>query len=391
MTTDSPEFSRMRRTALAGAGGAFAVAAALCAWQPQALAPAWRFAVFACVGPGLGSLVFFLIHQLTGGEWGRVLQRFLLAGVALLPWLWLLVMPLLFFSTGRENASEDRGWMGPLGLFVRSAAYGAGWFLLSWGARRAARRGSGGALGPAGLIGVVFMTHLLVSDWLSALDPHWPSTAFPLIWLTGQAVAGLAVAVIAAVLAGADPARALESPARRLGIDWGTLLFTAAMFWCYVAFAQFLIIWSGNLPVETRWFSRRLLGPWRFVPALLLILHFAAPLVMLLSRRAKQNRRALIAIALVLLAAQSLHTAWIILPAFPDAPWTTPWVGLLLAAGIGGIAGVRYLTLANRGVGSADRPEGERVDAAAPRDVADLRDGRSRATHWGQRVPPQES
>jgi hypothetical protein len=238
------------------------------------------------------------------------------------------------------------------------------------------------------LIVVLFMTHLLVGDWLSALDPRWPSTAFPLVWLTGQAVAGFAVAVIAALMAGADPARMLGGAGRRLGIDWGTLLFTAAMMWCYVAFAQFLIIWSGNLPVETSWFARRLEGAWRFVPALLLVLHFAVPLVVLLSRRAKQNRRMLLAAALVLFGAQLLHTAWIILPGFSDTPRVTPWLALLLAVGIGGIAGARYLALAER-----DRAlfEVERVDPNALGDIADVRDGRRQTTRWGQRVPPGEA
>ena len=376
MTTPAPEFSSPRRAATVVAGGALAIAAALGTWQPQALAPAWRFAVFAGVGPAVGSLVFFLIHELTGGEWGRVLQRFLLAGVALLPWLWLLVAPLLLVS-GQHAWPQDRGWMGPLAMGARSVAYGAAWFLFSRAARRAARRGRGGALGPGGLIGAVFMGHLLVSDWLSALDPRWPSTAFPLVWLTGQAVAGLAVAVSAAVLTGADPAQVIGSPGRRLGIDWGTLLFTAAMFWCYVAFAQFLIIWSGNLPVETGWFSRRLFGGWRFVPAVLLILDFAVPLVVLLSRRAKQSRRMLVAVALVLLLAQTLHTAWIILPAFPDAPGITPWLGLLLAAGVGGLAGVRYLVLAERWRGLG---EVRSVVPDAPGGAADLGEERSITT-----------
>jgi hypothetical protein len=390
MTTDRPRTSARRRATLVAAGGALVVGLGLGAGQPQALAAAWRFAVFACVGPAVGSLVFFLIYQMTGGEWGRVLLRFLLAGTALLPWLWLLVLPLLVTSGAHAALAANPGWASPAAVAVRSVVYGAGWFLLAGGARRTAQRlggGSGGALGPAGLIAVVFMTHLLAGDWLSALDPRWLSTAFPLVWLIGQAVAGLAVAVIAAVMAGADPARVLGSPGRRLGIDWGTLLFTAAMMWCYVAFAQFLIIWSGNLPVETSWFARRLQGPWRFVPALLLVLDFAMPLGVLLSRRAKQNRRMLLATAVVLLGAQTLHSAWIILPGDSTMPGMTPWLGLLLAAGLAGVVGVRYLALAER---ECSWLEVERVDPNAPGDAADLGDGRSRTTRWGQRMPPGE-
>ena len=32
------------------------------------------------------------------------------------------------------------------------------------------------------------------------------------------------------------------------------------MLWAYMAFSQFLIIWSGNLPEEIPWYLRRLDG-----------------------------------------------------------------------------------------------------------------------------------
>src|SRR5437763_78365 len=55
-------------------------------------------------------------------------------------------------------------------------------------------------LGPVGLIVLVFLLHLLAEDWLSALQPGWHSTAFPLVWMTGQALAGLACAVFFALM-----------------------------------------------------------------------------------------------------------------------------------------------------------------------------------------------
>jgi hypothetical protein len=327
-------------------------AAALVGWRfPEAFAPAWRCAVFMCLGPALGSLVFVLIHQLTGGEWGRALRPYLLGGVRLLPWMWLLLLPLLVSAMLAPSPLEWWRYGAPMAFALRAVGYGTVFWFLSHAVARAWPRGEPverlAWVGPAGLIAVLFMTHLLATDWLAALDPHWISTAFPVVWLIGQAVAGLALAVIVGTWAGADPARSLGNK-RTLGIDWGTLLFATAMLWCYVAFAQFLIVWSGNIPVEAAWYARRLEGAWRFLPLVLLVLHFIAPLIVLLSRRAKQNRRALVTVAALLLGAQTLQTAWMILPAFPQAPGALPWLALILALALGGLFANRYLAFAGK-------------------------------------------
>jgi hypothetical protein len=84
------------------------------------------------------------------------------------------------------------------------------------------------------------------------------------------------------------------------------------------------------------------------VPLVLLLLNFIAPLIVLLSRRAKQNRGALVAVAALLLGAQTLQTAWMILPAFPGAPAALPGLTLLLLLGLGGLFVNRYLNFAVR-------------------------------------------
>jgi uncharacterized membrane protein YhaH (DUF805 family) len=99
------------------------------------------------------------------------------------------------------------------------------------------------------------------------------------------------------------------------------------MTWCYVEFAQFLIVWSGNVPSETDWFARRINGGWLWVPAALLGVQFLVPLIVLTSRRAKETRRGLAVASVALLVAHGLNLAWIVLPGSVDAGG----VGLVLA------------------------------------------------------------
>ena len=44
--------------------------------------------------------------------------------------------------------------------------------------------------------------------------------------------------------------------------DLGKLAFAFVMLNIYLAFSQFLIIWSGNLPEEIPWYLDRIRGGW---------------------------------------------------------------------------------------------------------------------------------
>jgi hypothetical protein len=352
------------------------VIAAICGFlTPAAVVPAWRLAVFACLQPALGSLIFVLIFRLTGGQWMEGLAPFLTAGARMLPWIWLLALPLLFFPiAARATATGDPAPRGssaasvvapavatrttadsssaaehpppsdvrlkwyfsrPM-LVLRALFYAGAFFLLAAGASRTMRERGAQTLrwfGPVGLIGLVFMLHLLATDWIVRLEPGWYSTGFPLVWITGQALAGFAAATAAALWAGADPAT-VGSSGRRRGFDWGNLLLAAVMAWTYVAFVQWLIIWSGNLPAETSWYRHRSHGGWQWVVVALGVLEFGAPFMLLLSRGLKSRRLALAAIATLLLAGQLAYTIWLIVPAAPPATGVA-WglaVALLVAA-----------------------------------------------------------
>ncbi len=69
------------------------------------------------------------------------------------------------------------------------------------------------------------------------------------------------------------------------------------MFWAYIAFSQFLIIWSGNLPEEIPWYVHRTQGGWQWIGLLLLVLHFAGPFFLLLSRQVEHQVQGLTRVA----------------------------------------------------------------------------------------------
>src|SRR5207249_8022699 len=81
--------------------------------------------------------------------------------------------------------------------------------------------------------------------------------------------------------------------------DLGKLCFGFTVFWAYLMWAQFLVIWYGNLPEETYFIFYRLIGPWRPVGVWVFLLVFVIPFVGLLGVRPKTYPTASLAFALV--------------------------------------------------------------------------------------------
>jgi hypothetical protein len=69
--------------------------------------------------------------------------------------------------------------------------------------------------------------------------------------------------------------------------DIGKLCFAFTAFWGYITFAQYLVIWYGNVGEETHFFRLRLMPPWNVTTILAGMLAFTAPFFGLLSVKAK--------------------------------------------------------------------------------------------------------
>jgi hypothetical protein len=346
MSPANPSTLRLERRGLGLAAAFGLVGAAVACLTPAWISLAYRLAVFACLTPSIGCLVLVLIHRITGGQWAADLAPFLRAGASLLPWIWLFAFPLLVLSPalGGPTHAARASWAydGVPMVAVRAVVYAGLFFGLRWatadgmGLERQPARNPRPWVGPVGLIVLFFLLTLLADDWLESLEPGWHSTAFPVVWIAGGVVFALALALLAGLWSGARPE--VEGGARRaLGLDWGNLLLASMVFWAYVSFAQFLIIWAGNLPEETSWYLRREHGLWKCLVPAVAIFGFALPFFLLLSRRLKTTASGLAWVSALLVASQLVYTAWVILPA-----GGRPSVGALVLAGsfLAGGAGI---------------------------------------------------
>src|SRR5207245_8341827 len=130
-------------------------------------------------------------------------------------------------------------------------------------------------------------------DWVMSLEPDWSCTVFGALVAAGHLVAALAFAIaVASWLPTTRLLAELGSPVKEEPDSWndlGNLLLAFVMVWTYLAFSQFLIIWSGNLPEEIEWYQHRSAGGWEWIAWLLIVCNFALPFLALLMRDIKRR------------------------------------------------------------------------------------------------------
>src|SRR5690606_35799119 len=124
-------------------------------------------------------------------------------------------------------------------------------------------------------------------DWIMSLEPEWFSTIYGLLFLVCGGLSALAIIVLATRRLSAEkPLVDLLLP--KHFHDWGNLILAFVLLWAYMAFSQFLIIWSANLPEEVSWYVYRTTHGWQILAIALVIFHFALPFLILLNRRSKR-------------------------------------------------------------------------------------------------------
>jgi hypothetical protein len=117
----------------------------------------------------------------------------------------------------------------------------------------------------------------------------------------------------------------------------GNLLLTFTMLWAYLAYAQLIVIWSGDLPHEIGWYLHRIAGGWRVIAFTLLIFHFFGPFFFLLFRQTKRNPQVLVAVAAVIFLTHIIDVWWMIAPSVYQRGFYVTWMAPLALIGIGGI------------------------------------------------------
>jgi hypothetical protein len=335
-------------------------------------------AFFFCTGVAVGSLAWVALGHMTGGAWALTSRRLFEAATRTLPLCFVLFIPIIIslfvhehVASGQtlslyewtdaarvhaDEALQHKSLYLNIPFFVaRGVVYFVVWFLLAWRLNRwsveqdttadpRVRRKMQDISGAVILL-VGLTTTFAAFDWGMSLEPHWFSTIYGLIVLSGWGLSALALIItVAAFLMHHEPMADAYQPLHFH--DWGKLLLTMVMLYAYFAFSQFLITWSGNLSEEIPFYLRRLRGGWQVVALLVILLHFALPFALLLSRERKREPVRLRRVALLMLFMRVFDLVFLFAPSVHqggEAEWG--WRDLLtsfvpmfaMALGVGGI------------------------------------------------------
>jgi len=310
------------------------------------------------LGITLGCLALGMIHQLSGGAWGVLIRRPIGAATRVLPVLTVLFLPIVFGMShlyewthadvvaASEVLQRKHLYLNTPFFLIRAAIYFAVWNLISYllntwsleqdrtGDPRLSKRMQ--FLSGIGLVGYGLTVTFASFDWLMSLEPHWFSTIYGVLIMGGQALTAMAFIIVVLVWLGRrDPVDQVLVPGYLH--DLANLMLAFVMLWAYFSFSQYLIIWSGNLPEEIAWYLHRLQTGWRFVAIALVIFHFAAPFVLLLSRAIKRAPNAIVKVAIGILLARLIDLFWLIAPEFHRTGIVVSWMDLVLPLTLGSL------------------------------------------------------
>lgn len=347
----------MRSNAMRGAAIAAVIGAVACVigavLEPRRAAMAYLAAYVAVLTTVLGALCTIMIAHLTGATWFVLLRRRAEDVVATLPLLAVLfvpiavAMPVLYpwtAPTAVARVAAKHAYLNVPFFLVRAVVYLAVWVALGellrrWSLRQDATgdpalTGRQRALSAVGCIATGLTLTFASFDWLMSLSPVWYSTVYGVYVFGGAMVGALALLTVLAWRAQVVPS---EAPVRDDHFHaLGKLQLTFILFWAYIAYAQLIVIWSGDLPAEVSWYVARLGGGWTVVDALLVIGHFVVPFVALLLWGVKRSARAMGVLALWLLAMHYVDVYWLVLPSLMPRVLRPDWLDLAALLFVGG-------------------------------------------------------
>jgi hypothetical protein len=319
---------------------------------------AWLLGLMLTFGFAVGGLALLMVQYVTGGKWGLLLRRPLEAMSRTLPLIFVYWLVIAFavkklYLWANPQLVEDgvkRGLITPDQLETIEHAInfkhpmlniGAFWWVsilcfAIWGfyAWRLNTLGlQRDAASPAttpewikrlenisgpGIVVYSLTMSAAAIYWVMSLDPTWYSSVYGLLFLVGQGYSVLALSIISVIsLSKGEPYKTILRQTEQH--DLGKFTFAFVMLNIYLAFSQFLIIWSGNLPEEIPWYLDRIRGHWGVIITLDFIFHWLIPFTLLLSRDLKRNKKRLVLVCQWMIFAKAFDLFWLIEPNFKDA------------------------------------------------------------------------
>jgi hypothetical protein len=331
--------NRFRTTAMY-VGAIFSVIAIAGAmWNVQLFLQSWLVGFMFWLGITLGSLTLLMLQYVSGGKWGILGRRFWEAATKTLPFMFLMWLPLVFgmklvypWATQDNKVLQElladrvKYFLNPRAFTIYGIIFFLLWMLWAWRLNRWSEIEERGDGTPQRFVSIqnfsgagIIMYGLTITFasvyWVMSLNPMWWSTVWGMLFMVGECLTTFAFTIwLLARFAQTEPlSRIMKTEYYH---DYGKLMFAFVVLWGYLSFSQWLIIWSGNLTEEIRWYLDRVHGHWKLVATLLIFFHFVLPFSIMLSRSLKRQPRKLVRMAFWIMVVRLVDLFWLVQPSF---------------------------------------------------------------------------
>ncbi len=303
-------------------------------------------------GIALGATFFYALQYAAQASWSAVFMRLFSAITTFLP----IGLGLLFFIalTGRmglhhlyhwqdqtlyDKASPNfdpimyhkKAYFGDAFFWGRTIVFFAGWWWYQMWSRKNAlaedvMREHDAAnnwlknLKNAAIFLVFFGFTSSVFSWdfMMSLDAHWYSTLFGWYNFAGWWLGAVIVSNLLVMHLKSRDQMEYVNPSHVH--DLGKWMFAISFLWTYLWFAQFMLIWYSNIPEEVVYFQQRW-EQYRGLFWITMIVNFAFPMLVLMSRDAKRNKSFLLFVALLIVFFHWTDTFLMVMPATVASNW----------------------------------------------------------------------
>jgi hypothetical protein len=317
--------------------------------KPAEFGYSWLLAFMFFLSIALGGLFLAIIHHLTDAGWSVATRRFCEhIGALLFPWLAILFVPVLLLApkiyhwmtlspdTDRALAARWPLFTWP-GFCAASAVLFGIWWLLSsrlryWSLKQdetgdplcTYRMRFHSGWGILAFAGTITLSSIL---WMNSLNYQWHSTIYGMYFFGSCAFVGTATTYLLAMIL--QRQGVLTHVLRDNQFYYlGTLLFAFTLLYSYFGFAQYFVIWNGNIPDETFWYLIRENGSWWALDMLIIFGHFLLPFLVLLPIFVKSNFKIMFWVCLWAWAMNFADLVFNILPALHPHGYPFKWIWL---------------------------------------------------------------
>ena len=323
---------------------------------------AYMFFLSVCAG----ATFLILFHHLFDAGWSVPIRRIceqlasnLFPAMAVF-WIPIYILRKQLYAWMSDNPATDHALKAKLPLFTQSGflissliCFAVWWLLTNrlryWSLKQDE---TGGSLPTYkmrfhscwGVFAFAITLTVAVFMWMTALEHQWFSTMYGVFYFAGSVWMTLAlVYVITMVLSRQGVLTDVLHEHQFYFI--GSLLFAFTVFYAYVTFAQYFIIWNGNMPEETFWYVQREKGTWFWWSMIIIFGHFFVPFLALLRIDVKSKFSFMFALGAWAWLMHYVDMSFNIMPVAHSEgfPWKWIWLDFGCLAFMGGVLAKLFL------------------------------------------------